>query len=237
MKKLFYCITILVLVSNLYPNGVHAQTKLLEIDHKKDTIPHTSGPNLKLYTHFFLGYGFVAGASEPGAKIKYGFSNDLSFGMRRKRKISALYSLGFDFFYHVTAFHLVQDSTKILPNGLLHDKEKFKFNMFSLGFYNRFNFDTKRGNYMGNFIDIGIAGDWNFLINAISKDQVKGGNLIKIRMSKLGYTNPMNYHLYTRIGFNRFIFTASYRMNDLFKPAYNFPELPRLTAGFEVGFY
>jgi len=222
------------------------QTVLLEQDVNADTIPKMVGPNLKHFSHFYFGYGFVLGADADGSKIKYGSSSDFVYGYRYKRKLSEFYAVGFDLFYHSTAFHLKQDSTKALPNNILHDdkgeKEKLTFHNFSLGLYNRFNFG-KRGNYIGNFLDLGARVDWPFSVVHFTKDiydiaNINNGGVVKTKTTRLVYTEPIYYNAFARLGFNKFVITASYRLSDLFKKEYDlYPELPVLIMGVEIGLH
>ena len=156
-----------------------SQTVLLEKDVNADTIPKTGGPNLQHFSHFYFGYGLVLGADAVGSEIRYGSSTDFAYGYRYKRKLSEFYAVGFDVFYHSTTFHLKQDSTKVLPNNILHDekgeKEKLTFHNLSLGLYNRFNFG-KRGNYIGNFLDLGARIDWPFSVVYFTKDNLNTTN-------------------------------------------------------------
>ena len=238
MKKiLFGCLLILNFKS-------FAQTKILEVDRKIDTLPKTFGANLKNYLQMYIGYGFVVGQSEKGAAIKYGSSSDFVLGFRYKRKIGNVYSIGYDLNYHRTSFYLVQNSMKIIPDTILHDKEKFVFNAFGLSLYNRFNFDNHRGNYMGYFLDLGAGGDWDFNIKTVSEDKING-NIVTTSTKKLKYVNPYNYYAFTRLGFNKYILSAAYRISDQFIDSLakvygsykNYPELPRIIIGLQIGFY
>jgi hypothetical protein len=40
-----------------------------------------------------------------------------------------------------------------------------------------------------------------------------------------------------KFGVGHFAVYGAYRLNDLFKAKYNYPELPPLTAGIEIGIY
>ena len=222
------------------------QTVLLEQDINADTIPKIVGPNLKHFSHLYLGYGFVLGTNSIGSEINYGSSSDFVYGYRYKRKLSEFYAIGFDLFYHSTVFHLKQDSTKTLPNNILHDdkgeKEKLTFNNLSLGLYNRFNFD-KRGNYIGYYLDLGARVDWPFSVVHFTKDKfdfanINNGGVVKTKTTGLVYINPVYYNVYARLGFNKFVITASYRLSDLFKNEFDlYSELPLLIVGVEIGLH
>ena len=235
MKNVTLLVSTLLLI-----NIAFSQTVLLEQDVNKDSIPPTFGPNLKHYGHMYVGLGWVLGQSDSaGADIITGSSTDFVVGYRYKRKLSNFYALGFDVNYGVTSFNLKQDSSKILPNQILHDKEKLNTNQLGLILYNRFNFG-KRGNYLGRFLDLGAYGNWTFNVKHIYKDRHSIANsanasATKVINSGLLYTNPINYGVQARIGFNRYVFYGSYRLSDQFKSNFIYPELPRIIVGFQIG--
>jgi len=242
-------ITVLMLSSVIVVSG---QEILLEEDVNADTVPPTFGPNLKNYYHFYSGYGFVLGADSVGSEIIYGLSTDMVLGFRYKRKLSQAFSTGFDISYHATSFRLKQDSLKILPNDSLHNTEKLTFHNLSLGVYNRFNYG-KRGNYIGNFIDLGVRFEWPFSVVHFTKDKQKvanenNGGTVKTRTSGLIFTQPYYYSVYLRVGFTRYSITASYRLADLLindpklyqqysNGISKYPELPPLIIGLEIGMH
>jgi len=232
----------LLMVACLISFACKAQTVMLEQDVIKDTIPDKTGPNLKSFKHFCIGYGFVFGESEgSGATVKSFGSSDFQLGFRYKRRVSNFYALGYEITYRVTAYKLKQDSSKRFPNKILHEKEKFSQNNLGLSLYNRFNFG-KRGNYVGNFIDIGAYGDWAFSSVVQTKDSygvanAYGARFIEQTHGNLIFVNPFNYGGLFRLGFNRYVLFATYRLSDLFKAKYNYPELPRITAGVQFGLH
>lgn len=237
IKKVTLSVSMLFLVNMAFSQGV-----VLEQDVNKDSIPPTFGPNLKNYGHTYIGLGWVLGQSDSaGATINMGSSTDFVVGYRYKRKLSNFYAIGFDLNYGVTSFNLKQDSSKILPNGVLHDKEKLNTNQLGLILYNRFNFG-KRGNYLGKFIDLGGYGNFTFNVKHIYKDSYVIANsdnasVRKVVNTGLVYTNPVNYGVQARIGFNRYVFYGSYRLSDLFKSNFIYPELPRIIIGFQIGMH
>lgn len=233
-----------------------AQNVLLAQDVAKDSIPEKFGPNLKHYTHFYLGYGFVVGPSEnKGSQVKYPSSHEWVIGLRYKYKVGEVYALGFDLAFTPQVFHLKQQESKILPTPTLYEYEKLKFNNLGLAFYNRFNWD-KRGNYVGNFVDLGVYGNWlagaahvygdNEIFGLTSP--FSGVKSVKVRESGLKYVADFNYGALVRLGFNRYVFYGSYRISDLFDSGYSvltpdgsnyfdFPELPRYTIGFQLSMH
>ena len=224
--------------------NLHAQKVLLEQHVQKDSVLPSFGPNLKHFMYFDIGYGFVAGNSSFGSEIDYGRSTSFLFGLRYKRKISNYYSLGFSLDYFNILYRLKQDSSKILPDKNLHNKEILKTNNFSLEFYNRINFD-KRGNFMGKYIDLGFYGNLPFSSShQYSDDKIKpNAGKTKVINTELKYLSTLNYGLSGRIGFNRLVFYATYRLSDIFKKSVGneyvvrFNELPRGLVGIQLGLF
>ena len=232
--------------------GSFSQSILMEENVKADTIIPTFGPNMKNYYHFYIGYGMILGPGEVGSEINYGRSYDLSFGALYKRKVNNHYAVGIDLLLHQTSFNIKQDTSKILPNDSMHKNEKLIFYNLSLGLFNRINYG-KRGNYMGNYIELGVRIDWPFLVVHYTKDKYpvatgNNGGTVRTRTSALLFTEAFNYSVYARIGFTRYALTASYRLSELFvkdKEVYQqygtdletYPELPALMVGIEISLY
>ncbi len=234
MKKIIGLFFIYFML-NLYAS--QAQTMILQVDRATDSIPSTHGPNKEKFIHFFMFVGFAAGADEAGARIKYFASDEFGLGVRWKYKISNIYSIGFEWQADYFEYKIDQKKGKILPDTILNDVERMDYSALKLGFYNRFNFNPKRGNYLGNYLDIGIRSEWDYVISHIIKNDLFDGSSIKSSISSLPYVNKINYSVFGRIGLNKVLFYASYRLSDLFKSKYNYPELPRLTAGIELGIF
>jgi hypothetical protein len=211
---------------------------LLSVDTQKDKTPVERGQNLKRFTHAYIHAGFVSSNDNPGARIMYGSSVNLGLGMRKKYKISPLYSLGFDIQADFTDYKLKQSEDKILPDTVVNNiMGRMDYTSIGIGFYNRINFDTHRGNFMGTFIDIGIMGTWDFSVKEVSKNKQPDGTIVKTVVKNLPYTNSINSNVYARFGFSHLSLYGSYRLTDLFKKSYEFPELPRLIVGLEIGIY
>jgi hypothetical protein len=107
---------------------------------------------------------------------------------------------------------------------------------FALGYFNRFNFDPSRGNYIGKYFDIGISGEWDISISSFTEDKFDH-TTISTRTRSLPYTNNLNASLHGRLGMGHIAIYSSYRIGNLFKESYSYPELPRLIIGIELGIY
>ncbi len=231
MKK-----SLIIIICLTYSILTIAQTVLLEQDVYKDTVERKVGPNLRHYHHTYFTFGFMANQSDKGADIKFGNSNFFDFGYRYKLKICNHYAIGTDFNMGFYGYNLKQTNYKILPDTLLNDKENLSFSNLSLGLYNRINFG-RRGNYVGNFLDLGAYGLFNYSFVHFTKNIMADKSIVEQRTRKVGYYNMLGWGVSARLGFNRYIIFAQYRMSDYFKANYNYPELSRLSVGFQIGFY
>ena len=215
-----------------------AQTVLLNVNTNNQEKMLEKGPNLKKFSHIFIHVGLLTSHDMPGARIIYGSSVNLAFGVRKKYKISPLYSLGFEIEQQYTDYKLKQEKGKIFPDTILNNiSGRLDYNSLCGGFYNRFNFDTRRGNFLGAFLDIGILGEWHYSIKSISKNKQIDGTILKSVVRNLPYLNNLESKLFVRIGFSHCSLFCSYRITELFKTSSNFPELPRLITGLEFAVF
>lgn len=220
-----------------------AQTPVIEENVPQNIEVPKKGPNQKSFLHGFLGYGLILGGSEgAGGAINYGRSGGWHFGIRKKRKLSNFYSIGYELFYAVNTFSIKQDSSKLFPNSSLHQREHFRTNELGLSLYNRFNFG-KRGNRIGNFLDIGVYGTWVAGASHTFYDKfaiVNSANASNTTVTNRGliYVSDFNYGVQARLGFNRIVFFGNYRLSQLFNGKIAaYPELPRLITGIQIGLH
>ncbi len=215
-----------------------AQDVLFNETVNSDSVIEKNGPNLKHYKHPYIGFGFAATQSEnKSSNVDLGLSSNFIFGYRTKLKISNFYAIGYDISYNLSWYRLSQTNDKRTPDSLQNDKERLTFHNFELGLYNRFNFG-KRGNIIGKFIDLGAYADWTFLCSHFTKNKNDANdNIYKTKVTHLKYYEAFNYGVLTRIGINRWVVYANYRLSDLFKSSYNYAELPRLTIGVQIGLH
>ena len=231
MKK-YFILSFLVLLSI----ANYSQTVLMQQE-VKDTVLGKHGQNLRNFSHFYIGLGFIAGKPDStGSDILYGKSTNLVVGYRYKFRICNFFAIGYDIDFNSYYYSLKQWAKKITPDTILHNKEKLTFYNLGISGYMRFNYG-RRGNRIGNFIDLGGYGDWTFSAINFIKDKKTNGNIFKTSISHLKYYEAVNYGALARIGFNRYVFYGYYRLSDIFKSSYKYPELPRFTFGLQIGLY
>jgi|GEM_PF-1306075 hypothetical protein len=187
----------------------------------------------------YIGYGYVLGPEHYGAAIRYGRSREFNFGFGGGYKFCKWNGIGADIYYKSTDFFLVQDSTKVIPNSVLHNnEEKISFNNIGGLLFDRF--------FIGKyFLDGGIYYDWIFYSRHVAWDNYSSPNAAGSTSTKtidrnLSFIQPSDYGLEFRLGSkNGFCFYFNYRMADLFKKASGAtsgpPELPPYVLGINIG--
>ncbi len=236
MKRLLILAALLMAL----PVLTHAQQIVLEEDIAGDSLYDTWGPNELHFLHFYNGLGFVIGPGEGDSlEVASGFSYQFSTGLRYKLRVSSWYAMGLDLQYRNTRYRLAQDSTKNFPNNALHKREAIVDNAFELEYYNRFNIG-RRGNVVGNYVDIGVFGSYGFAfrhryVNKTDQANPDGAKVTRVVNRQLNYMNPVNYGVKARLGFSMFSFYGRYRISNIVKKNRGFGELPRLMIGIEIG--
>jgi hypothetical protein len=230
MKRIIF-IALLFASANAFTQEI-----LLEQNVKSDSIRPSRGPNLKNFSHFYIGLGFPINTNEDVTYTKFGSSTNIDFGFRYKRKFTNFFATGFDLGIGSTTYNLSQDVPKTVPDTIINEKEKFRIFSVSPSAYLRFNFG-RRGNYVGNFLDLGAYGDWNIRKLHLTVNENEQDEKVKVETTRLDYMENFSYGFLARAGSNRYVVTAKYRMSDIFKSSYAIPELPRLTVGVEVGLF
>lgn len=232
---------ILLLSFFLFGLTLSAQKVLFENQVDPDDFYNTYGANEKNFSHFYLGTGMHIMQGESGATIQHGKTYTPQIGLRYKRKLNNTFAIGYDFSWMKYNYNLKQEPGKLLPNDVINDKEMLVFNSFGLELYYRINFG-RRGNYMGTFFDMGAYGNWAYrnkhvTVNDFDDDLglLYGRRIVTNR--KLKYTQPFNYGVRGRIGINRYVIFGEYRLSSLFKEEFNFPELPKLQVGLQIGIH
>ncbi len=159
----------------------YSQSVLLEQDVESISFEKEKGKNLKKYTHFYIGYGFIFPHDDKEFDISIGNSYSYDIGIRHKRKISNLYSIGYNLSYSYNYYRLKRGDDDFIPDSIKHDIEAFRTSEIRLGLYNRFNFDLKRGNFVGRCIDIGISSGYIFYSNFYQKNKSKKHNQLTLK--------------------------------------------------------
>jgi len=213
-----------------------SQDILLQQNVKADTLRPTYGPNLKNFFYGFVGLGFPIYTNEEVNYTKSIASSNFNFGIRYKRKFTNYLATGLDFGISSTSYKLKQNDSKSVPDNTINDKEKIQVNTLESSAWLRINVG-RRGNFIGNYLDMGAYGGWNFQKKHKTINTNAYNEKVKVQTSKLKYVENFSYGFMARVGASRYALTAQYRLSDLFKSSYAMPELPRLTVGVEIGLF
>ena len=242
MKEKFLIIFLLIWFNSF------SQTVLLDENvHKLDFQMPLNGPNYKHFHQLYLNYLFIIPMNDDKeVQTDAGKSGVFTIGWRYKRKLSEWFALGTAISYSNPQYMLTQDNKKQFPNNILHKKEKLKYNNLNIELYIRFNFG-KRGNIIGKFIDLGTYGAYALSVKHFYEDDADKNNpsyyagTIIVNEKDLDYANRLNYGFTARMGVNRWVISASYRISDLitdnYKTTFNNTYFPRLNLGIELGLH
>ena len=197
------------------------------------------GPNNRHYTHFYIECNYIMGLNSEQIEIIKGLSNRIAIGNRYKIKVSPIYSLGFDGSISQTSYNLRQNTEKIFPDNIIHETEIIRFNDIELEFFNRINFRL-RGNYLGEYFDIGFYGSWIFSSSQIIKENLEKNvfNFSRsvLKNKDLSYINSFQYGLKARFGVNRYIISFRYSLSKLTDWDINL-RLPPFSIGVQIGLH
>lgn len=249
MRYLIFMEVAFIMCLSLAAGSLQAQDVVIDEDVNADTLLASSGPNRANYFHWYATYGLVSMQPEAaGADIIFGYSYHVSFGLRYKRRLTNWLAIGSSLDFGTTSYRLKQDSSKVMPNAGLHDKEVVAFSDMVLAPYVRINIG-RRGNTLGNYLDLIGWGGWNYASKHFTKDKLSianasGASLVETTEKRLVWSEPLNYGVGARIGIGRYAVYGKYRLSDRIIKTVSangltgssiYPELPRLVVGFEMG--
>jgi len=228
MKKVFI-ISLLILSSITFAN---AQSVVLEDNVKADTLIPSFGKNRLFYMHNTIGYG-VNFLNQSGVyETELSGSGNFMFGYTFKWKANNLLAFGFDLMWNTYDYKLKQDDNKLFPDSLKHEKQKIIFSDIAVSPFIRINFDKKRGDFLGYYLDLGGYGAYHLSRKLYTKDVLSTDEISKSYINKYHALEKYNYGLYARLGFNSVIVFAKYRMSELLiENGVN--DLPPLTVGLQ----
>ena len=240
MKQLFVCLT-------LIPMLVSLSAQDIVLDKKVDgQYQDKRGPNMRQYGHGYVGLGLVIPyQNNSGSMIDPGRSPEFTIGYRYKLKLLSFYAIGFDLSgnwikYGIRAEHSVPADITSNPLSQARDADKLSMTISSLDaeVYNRINIG-KRGNILGNYLDIGLKGEWNYMQKLVIRESPAGDDYYsksRIVQKNLSFIERFSTLVSARIGINKYIIYGNYRISELITAGYSTPELPPVTAGFQLAF-
>ena len=140
--------------------------------------------------------------SDKNYQINFPRSIQLTLSRRSKYKLSSLFAIGNEIGLAFKNINLKNNKTALLSPNIN------RINRLSLNgsIYWRINFDKKRGNRLGYFLDLGTGLDYFYLNKAISELDLPSRSYGSIRISYTGLKElkPFDYFCFARIERNVF---------------------------------
>lgn len=208
--------------------AVDAQTIEMEQDVNADTVLSNYGKNRKHFVGTTLGFGVVAGQTNSDSMQLGGLSDKFTTGIYYKNKVSKAYSILLSANYGLSIYRFKTEEETLF--------NRLRINEVNAEFGNRFNFG-RRGNVVGNYLELGISGIYVFHTKQESKQKVDDPEVNyksrKVEFSGLKYVEQINYAAHARLGFNKFAITAEYRLSDLLNANAGY-SLPPLILGLRM---
>lgn len=226
-------LTWMVIILLALTSRAGGQNIILEQDVNQDTVVSKVGKNRSKYTGSFISAGAIIGNTEGDTTrmLRTGMSAAFSFGNYYKLKVNNTYSVLFSGRYRSSRYDFKTAG-----------REKYNriiVNEFMFEFANRFNYG-KRGDYIGRYLELGISADYAFnsksKVKASPSDSSALYKYQKVQLTNLSYVEKLNYSAHARLGFNKLVFFADYRLSDMINEKAIFG-LPPLNVGlrFDLG--
>jgi hypothetical protein len=235
-------LSILLAISFLsFPfNPGRTQHQLLMEKKVDNLMESTNGPNLKRYMESRLYYGMGVNAGNNLYPVKPLGNSELEFGLRYKVKINSILSTGLGAGYFYQSYRVDQEQ-KHFPDSTRYNREAFRINSLKSNFFIRINFDPKRGNYIGKYLETGLYGSWSFDQKRIMLSRYDDTSESQISKSKeiqsgLSYIEKLQYGVFISLGISRYEISYRRRLSDLIsRDSYQLDFTPN-TLGVSIGF-
>lgn len=231
MRKLLF----LLIVAGYGLSGL-TQTTILDVEPRLDSIDKNFGPNRTHFLHLFVGYGLNIGSEDAGARVKLANSNNVSIGLRYKIKLSNTFSFTADLGYQTLQYDLLQEKGKVVPDTILHDRERFVAHNLAVAGFLRVNFG-ERGDNIGRFVSAGGGLLARLRRQYETRDELPNGEIQEYRLYRLKSITPVQYFTEIRLGLNRWVFFVSRRMTPFFGEVTDYPAMPAYTLGIQFGLH
>jgi hypothetical protein len=238
--KAYYTLILIMVLAAVKP--AEAQQVLLQQSYdKNELLPHF-GPNERHHIQLSLGAQFIAGQAGKGLSFSYGKSFSLPLLIRYKYKLSNVFALGAETGITTKRYSLHPDNGVNFPDSLFSTKaqnrnaSRFEFEELPLGVFVRINFDPHRGNTTGVYLDLGAQVSLNLTGSYTVSDKLANGMERESKFTELPFLNIFREEASIRLGSTFLAITGRYNITGYFKPAYNYPVMPKLMIGLELNF-
>ncbi len=194
-------------------------------------------PNCKKFGHIYSTIAWSPALFSNETDVKILSSSCYGLGYRRFYRINQFLSTGYNIALLGNGYNIKQKENKNIHDTVLHDKETYYVNYAGAEWFFRINFDKRRGMYVGHFLDLGFYSGYHYTRQRFIQDNTDQGVKVKIWYKNVNYLENYQYGLCARVGFNRYVLMARYRMTDIINPQTDFNQLPRMTFGLEIGLH
>ena len=231
MKINYILYSLLIALAGIEPS--FAQSVMLEQHVDQDTVSRSFGRNRKHFAGTFMGFGTILGDTEGDSSVsmRQGRSSFFQYGGYYKLKLSKTFSLGGSGSYRYTKFDLGVTGDQVYNRLVTHEALAECALRTNYG---------RRGDFIGNYLEIGVSGDYAFIDKNKVKTKPDDPDLTyqtrKLVFSNLSYIEKLNYSAHVRLGFNKWVLTADYRLSDIINDnnTYNQPPMA-VGVRFDVG--
>lgn len=207
-----------------------AQTVVLEVPQAVDTTEVNYGPNRKFFVQSVYGLGFFAGRSDSSAPYVAGRSYAIRLSSLAKIRWTNFLSNCIELGYQYFEIPFDQTQAKTFPDTSQNRKQKLRGLQIEGNVYQRFNFG-RRGDRIGNYIDIGIGANWIPFLANIRKNDLPDGRRQKTIENKLPFKKNLYYTAIAKLGIGGFYVFGQYQLSPWVKDGFGDPEIPALLLG------
>ena len=231
-------VTILLLLLSLVQPNIRAQELIFQKQSDDVTDRPNFGPNRRHFYHAFLSSALTFPTSGAATiNTDQPFTGQATAGFRYKLKMARPLAIVSEGGINRNFFRIDQSAGKNFPDTLIHQSQSIRINGLFGGVFLRIRLG-QRGDYLGNYIDLGLTAQVSIMNHLMTKDvffssDPKPIQTEKATLSSLNNINPFNYKASVRIGFDRFSLFASYRLSRLIDES-SVKDLPDLEIGFEI---
>ena len=196
-----------------------AQTVVLEVPQAVDTSQVNYGPNRKFFVQSVYGLGFFVGKADSSAPFIAGRSFALRLSTLLKVRWTNFLSNCLELGYQYFEMPFDQTQAKTFPDTSQNRKQKLRGSAIEGNLYQRFNFG-RRGDRIGNYIDIGVGANWVPFLANIKKSDLPDGRKQKIVENKLPFKKGVYYTAIAKLGIGAFYVFGQYRLSPWLKDGF-----------------
>jgi len=234
--RLFWILV--VLFTSVEEATVSAQELIFEKKVEHWHLRPDFGPNRKNFYHPILSASLIVpGSGILPIPLRKGISGQFRAGFRYKYNASKHLAIVTDCGIDQYCYRIDQISSKNFPDTLMHQSQSFSTGGLYGGAYLRIRLGQK-GDYLGNYIDIGATGRASLINTLYTIDEIQpyGQTTIPTEIttrSRLRTSNRFSYGAMVKVGFDRLALVAGYRFSRLVDDSTG-KDLPALEIGFEI---